>query len=132
MINKSENAYKTIGEVAKELNLINKKDGSLQTHTIRYWETQFRQISPTVKAGRRRYYSKKDFLIIKLIKFLLKDKGLTIKGARQVLEKKSINELDGNDVFGLNSASSENTNAVKNKVENILKIIKDLKKLSNG
>ena len=81
-MNKDPNAYKTIGEVAKELNLINKKNGSLQTHTIRYWETQFRQLTPTVKAGRRRYYSKKDFLIIKLIKFLLKDKGYSLRSSQ--------------------------------------------------
>ena len=132
MISKAENAYKTIGEVAKELGLINKKNGSLQTHTIRYWETQFKKITPTIKAGRRRYYSKKDFLTIKLIKILLKDKGLTIKGAKQILEKKSMNDLDGSDVFSLNSASLNDTNTVKTKIENILKIIKDLKKLSNG
>ena len=49
--NKSETAYKTIGEVTKELGLVNKKTGILQTHTIRYWETQFKQIKPIIKAG---------------------------------------------------------------------------------
>ena len=48
--NKSEDAYKTIGEVTKELGLIDKKTGRLQTHTIRYWETQFKQIKPSIKA----------------------------------------------------------------------------------
>ena len=47
---KEDNAYKTIGEAAKELNLIDKKTGQLQTHTIRYWETQFKQIRPSVIA----------------------------------------------------------------------------------
>ena len=75
---KLDNAYKTIGEVAKSLNLIDKKTGSPQTHTLRYWETQFKQIRPTVRAGNRRYYSTQDFEKIKLIKFLLKDKGLLI------------------------------------------------------
>ena len=75
--NKHEDAYKTIGEVAKELNLIDEKTGNLQTHTLRYWETQFYQIKPSIRAGKRRYYSKKDFEIIKKIKFLLKEKGLT-------------------------------------------------------
>ena len=68
--NKTEDAYKTIGEVTKELGLIDKKTGHLQTHTIRYWETQFKQIKPKIMAGNRRYYSKKDFEIIKLVKFL--------------------------------------------------------------
>ncbi len=52
---KNDNAYKTIGEAAKELGLINKKTGQLQTHTIRYWEKKFKQIKPTVKAGGRKY-----------------------------------------------------------------------------
>ena len=56
---KSEEAYKTIGEVTKELGLVNKKTGHLQTHTLRYWETQFKQIKPLIRAGKRRYYSKK-------------------------------------------------------------------------
>ena len=81
---KSDDAYKTIGETAKELDLIDKKTGNLQTHTLRYWESQFKEIRPLIKAGKRRYYSKKDFKIIKLIKFLLKDKGLTIKGVKKL------------------------------------------------
>ena len=61
---KKESAYKSIGEVAKTIGLINKKTGHVQTHTIRYWETQFTQIKPSIKAGRRRYYSLKDLKII--------------------------------------------------------------------
>ena len=56
--------YKTIGEVTKELGLINKKTGHLQTHTLRYWETQFKQIKPLIRAGKRRYYSRKNFQIL--------------------------------------------------------------------
>ena len=52
---KSSDAYKTIGEVAKELNLINNKTGKTQTHTLRFWESQFKQIKPSIKAGGRRY-----------------------------------------------------------------------------
>ena len=57
---KAETAYKTIGEAAKELDLVDKKTGQLQTHTIRYWETQFKQIRPNIRAGKIRYYSVKD------------------------------------------------------------------------
>ena len=57
---KETDPYKTIGETAKELNLIDKKTGKLQTYIIRYWETQFKQIKPNVRAGGRRYYSKKN------------------------------------------------------------------------
>ena len=82
---KSEGAYRTIGEVTKELGLIDKKTGRLQTHTIRYWETQFKQIKPSIGAGKRRYYSIKVFKIIKHIKFLLKERGLTINGVKKIL-----------------------------------------------
>ena len=68
---KSAEAYKSIGEIAKELNLIDKKTGNLKTYTLRYWETQFKQIRPLIKAGNRRYYSNKDLKTIKLIQFLL-------------------------------------------------------------
>ena len=52
---KSEDAYKSIGEVARILNLVNKKNGSLNTHTIRFWEKEFKIIKPRILAGRRRY-----------------------------------------------------------------------------
>ena len=64
---KNPNAYKTIGEITQELDLIDKKTGRLQTHTIRYWESQFKQIKPKIGAGRRRYYSPKDIEIIRNI-----------------------------------------------------------------
>ena len=51
--NKSNEAYKTIGEVAKELNLVDNKTGSLQTHTIRYWETQFKEIKPIIRVNKK-------------------------------------------------------------------------------
>ena len=72
----SDSTYKTIGEVAKAVCLIDKKNGNLQTHTIRYWETQFKLIKPKIRAGRRRYYSTKDVEIIGFIKFLLKQNSL--------------------------------------------------------
>ena len=80
---KTPEAYKTIGEVTRELGLIDKKTGNLQTHTLRYWETQFKQIKPKVMAGNRRYYSKRDFEIIKMVKFLLKERGFTINGVKK-------------------------------------------------
>ncbi len=82
---KAETAYKTIGEAAKELDLVDKKTGQLQTHTIRYWESQFKQIKPNIRAGGRRYYSSKNIKIINYIKFLLKEKGLTINGVKKIL-----------------------------------------------
>ena len=81
---KSNKAYKSIGEVAKTLDLVNKKRGTLNTHTIRFWEKKFKNINPKIFAGRRRYYDqscietlkkilKKDFIKI-LSLFTLNDK----------------------------------------------------------
>ena len=126
--NKSEGSYKTIGEITKELGLIDKKTGRLQTHTIRYWETQFRQIRPTFKPGGRRYYSVKIFKIIKYIKFLLKERGLTINGAKKILNSSDTHSIDDNINIGINKSDLNKTKIIKNKVKNISKIIKELKK----
>ena len=124
---KSKNAYKTIGEVTKELGLIDKKTGHLQTHTLRYWETQFKQINPLIRAGKRRYYSKKDFQIIKLIKFLLKKRGLTINGVKKILNNPEIHPLDENMNLGVYKPNLESTKIIKDKIKKISKIIKELK-----
>ena len=129
---KESEAYKTIGEVTKELGLIDKKTGHLQTHTLRYWETQFKQIKPLIRAGKRRYYSKKNFQIIKLIKFLLKEKGLTINGVKKILSNPEIHSLDGNMDLGVYKPNLQNTKIIKDKIKKISKIIKELKNLSNG
>ena len=129
---KSTSAYKTIGEVAKELDLVNNKNGSLQTHTLRFWEKQFRQIRPSIKAGKRRYYSKKDFETIKLIKYLLKDQGLTIKGVQKILNTKKALRLDDSLFFGVNSQNFKNSKLLKSKIIKIAKIIKEIKTIKNG
>jgi len=129
---KISSAYKTIGEVAKELDLINNKKGTLQTHTLRFWEKQFRQIKPSIRAGKRRYYSKKDFDTIKLVKYLLKDQGMTIKGVKKVLDTKKNIDLDDSISLGLNASNLKNSKLIKNKISKISKIIKELKEISNG
>ena len=125
---KSEDAYKTIGEVTKELGLIDQKTGGLQTHTIRYWETQFKQIKPIIRAGKRRYYSTKVFKILKYIKFLLKEKGLTINGAKKILDIAKTDSLDDDINIGINSSHLNRAKVIKSKIKNISKIIKELKK----
>ena len=74
---KAESDYKSIGEVAKLLNLVNKKNGKYNTHTIRFWEKEFKQIKPKIFAGKRRYYDTKTISVIKRIHFLLKEQGMT-------------------------------------------------------
>ena len=54
-MNKDDTAYKSIGEVAKLLNLVNPKDGKPNTHTIRFWEKEFKQLKPKKLSGNRRY-----------------------------------------------------------------------------
>jgi len=125
---KTTTKYKTIGQVAKELNLIDKKTGHLQTHTLRYWETQFRQIKPSIRAGKRRYYSHKDFKIIKFVKYLLKEKGLTINGVKKILNNPNNQSIDQNDILGVYKPTLGDTSVIKEKIKNISRIIKEIKK----
>ena len=115
--------YKSIGEVAKLLNLVNKKNGKLSTHTIRFWEKEFKQIKPYVFSGKRRYYDDKSILILKKIQFLLKNKGMTIKGVKIEL-KNNDSELDEIDNKTINKKN------IKIKLSKISNIIKSIK--SNG
>ena len=132
MNDQSEKKYKTIGEVATELNLIDKKTGKLQTHTIRYWETQFKQIKPIIMAGRRRYYTKKTIKILYYIKSLLREKGLTILGVKKILEEKQLGSIDDSINFGVYNPTNKSKKIIKDKLKNISKIIKELKAIKNG
>jgi len=125
---KSEGAYKTIGEVARELGLINKKNGQLQTHTLRFWEKEFKQIKPSIKAGKRRYYSKKDLEIIKFVKFMLKEKGFTINGVKKILNNNETTSLDDSNL-SLYKTNLETAKLIKDKLRKISKIVKELKDL---
>ena len=122
MTNKSQDAYKTIGEVAEILNLFNPKTGNLSTHTLRFWEKEFRQIKPKIFAGNRRYYDDNTIKLLKKIKFLLKDKGMTIKGVKKVLISNE-SKLDE-----INNTTINTKNILKSKISKISKIVKELKK----
>ena len=124
-MNKTNNAYKSIGEVAKILNLINKKNGNLNTHTIRFWEKEFKQIKPKILTGKRRYYDKTSIDILKKIKYLLKDQGMTIIGVKKLLNNRKSLKLDE---FSNNSISVDNIK-IKNKLKNISNLIKQIKKI---
>ena len=119
---KSEDAYKSISEVARILELINKKNGKLNTHTIRFWEKEFKQIKPKIFAGNRRYYDDNSIKIIKKIKFLLKDKGMTIEGVKKLLISQESN-LDETINISINTK-----NILKSRLNKISKIAKELKK----
>ena len=123
---KFEGSYKSIGEVAKILNLVNEKNGSLKTHTLRFWEKEFKNINPKIFAGRRRYYDKSSIELLKKIKFLLKDQGMTIKGVKKALSSSTS--------FNLDDLSNKSINinkklVIKKKIDKISKLAKEIKDL---
>ena len=120
-MNKSTNAYKTIGEVAKILKLKLNKYGKPPTHIIRFWETQFKQIKPKILNANRRYYDEVSINLLKKIKYLLKDQGMTINGVKKVLNNKDSLKLDE---MADKSIKAQN---LKNKLVKISNIIKTLK-----
>jgi len=124
MIHKSNKAYKSIGEVAKILDLVNKKKGTLNTHTIRFWEKEFKQIKPNILNGNRRYYNNDTIAVLKKVKYLLKDQGMTINGAKKVLNSDKPLKLDELS----NNSINANYN-IKKKLKNISNLIKQIKKL---
>ena len=122
---KHDQAYKSIGEVAKDLNLVNPKTGKLNTHTIRFWEKEFKQIKPKIFAGKRRYYDNKSIETLKKIRFLLKEKGFTINGVKKFL----VNERSFNLDETSNSSINTSKNNLKSKLEKISNLVKEIKKL---
>ncbi len=122
---KENKKYKTIGEVAKILNLVNEKKGSLSTHTIRFWEKEFKQIKPKLFVGNRRYYDEKSINLLKKIKYLLKSKGMTLNGVKKVLNSKN------SDIDEIINTSINQKNIIKSKLINIKKIINTIKN-NNG
>ena len=123
MKNKSINAYKTIGEVVEIIGLKSKKGETIPTHTIRYWEKEFKQIKPKIFNGNRRYYDQKNIKLLKKVYFLLKEKGMTINGVKKILDNQESFELDET------SNQSINTSSLKKKLVKISNIIKNLKYL---
>ena len=120
-MNKSSTAYKTIGEVVKLIGLKSKKGQSPPTHTLRYWEKEFKQIKPKILNGNRRYYDKKNIELLKKVHFLLKVQGMTINGAKKI--------LNNNDPLKLDEISNHSIKAsnLRNKLVKISKIIKSFK-----
>ena len=107
-----------ISELAKELKLIDPKSKKPLNHIIRFWEKEFSAINPKI-INKRRYYSKNQVEKIKMIKFFLKDKGMTVKGVKNLL-KSDINKLDENNSISLKADYFK---------EKSLKILKKIKKL---
>ena len=120
-MDKSDSAYKTIGEVAKILNLVDKQRGTLSTHTIRFWEKEFKQVKPKIFTGNRRYYDENTINILKKIKFLLKVRGMTLNGVKKVLNS------EDSDIDELYNTSIKQKNIIKSKLIKTKKLITKFK-----
>ncbi len=90
VVNKSKAAFRTIAEVAEELDVA--------THVLRFWETKFPQIKPMKAAGGRRYYRPDDVEIVKIIKDFLYNKRYTIEGVQKLLKDKGIKAILGGEI----------------------------------
>jgi len=123
-MDKKDDAYKTIGEVAKILKLKLNKKGILPTHIIRFWETQFKQIKPKILNSNRRYYDENSINLLKKVKFLLKDQGMTINGVKKILNGGETLKLDE---MANNSIKADNLRIKLIKISKIVKNLKGLK-----
>ena len=113
----------TISELSKKLGLINSSKNRSPNYILRYWEKEFKQINPKI-INKRRYYSTNQVSIIKFIKTLLKDYGMTIKGVKKILS--SNKKLDYSKLDGLSADIYKSK--IKNKSKIILEKINKLKK----
>ena len=100
MVDKSADAFRTISEVAEDLDL--------PQHVLRFWETRFPQIKPMKRGGGRRYYRPDDIDLLRGIRYLLYVKGYTIKGVQKILKENSnrfVIAIGAGDTQGLDSVS---------------------------
>lgn len=104
--------YFSIGEVGELCDL--------KPHVLRYWEQEFPQLSPTKRRGNRRYYQRKDVLLVRQIKSLLYGKGYTIEGARL--------QLAGDDGVSLQKLQRSHA-ALQTAVAQLEKIVDELEEV---
>ena len=84
---KSPDAFRTISELAEELDL--------PQHVLRFWETRFSQIRPMKRSGGRRYYRPEDVELVRAIKTLLYGQGYTIKGVQKLFKENGVRAVVG-------------------------------------
>ena len=82
---KSPEAFRTISEVAETL--------GVPPHVLRFWETRFTQVKPVKRGGGRRYYRPEDIRLLRGIRGLLYDDGMTIKGVQKILRERGIRHV---------------------------------------
>ena len=113
----------TISEVSKILNLTDPKTKKPLNHILRYWEKEFKLIKPK-KINNRRYYTTKQVEIIKMIKFLLKNRGMTILGVKNLLDT-DMNKLDDHNSNSLKIEYYKKS--LKSKAEEVLEKINKIR-----
>ncbi len=120
------NKYIKISEVSKIMNLIDPVSKKPLNYILRYWEREFKEIKPK-KINNRRYYTIEQVEIIRLIKFLLKNKGMTIIGVKNLLNS-NVNKLDDYNFISLKDDYYKKE--IKLKTKQLLEKIKKIK--TNG
>ena len=111
-----------ISELSYLLNLVDPKTKKPLNHIVRFWEKEFSQIKPKI-INNQRYFDEKNVQIFKLIRFLIKEKGLRIKGVKNVLNS-GINKLDDYNSDSLKTEYYKNSLKIQSKkiLEKILKL----------
>ena len=116
--------YFSIGEVSTIC--------KIKPHVLRYWESEFPQLSPRKRKGNRRYYQSDDLLLVQKIKFLLYEKGFTINGAKQSLREKDagvfgtakrLKEGIASSNFVSNGLSFEEITLLKKKIQSVIELL---------
>ncbi len=115
--------YINISELSKIVGNVDPKTKKPLNYKLRYWEKEFKQIKPKI-LNNRRYYSLQQVEIVKMIKFLLKNKGMTISGVKNILNS-NLNELDVNNNISLKKDYFKES--IKLKTKNLLNKIYKIK-----
>ena len=118
------NKFINITQLSKLLKLINSRNNKPQNYVLRYWEKEFKQIKPKL-INKRRYYSSDQVNLIKFINYLIKEKGMTLNGVKNILNS-DINKLDDYNSYSLKAGYYKNI--LKTKSVKILKKVNNLKK----
>ena len=118
------NKFINITQLSKLLKLTNSRNNKPQNYVLRYWEKEFKQIKPKL-INKRRYYSSDQVNLIKFINYLIKEKGMTLSGVKNILNS-DINKLDDYNSYSLKAGYYKNI--LKTKSVKILKKVNNLKK----
>lgn len=120
---KSADAFRTISEAAEEV-------GAAQ-HVLRFWETKFDFVTPVKRAGGRRFYRPQDIAVLKAVKRLLHDDGLTIRGVQRLHKEQGLKKLIGAEAAALIddgdvTISAATSDATRAETSNLHRVLADL------